>query len=456
MQRLRYSRYFKSIIITIDIVVLALIFLYFFWKKEDFVFNLFLFDNSILILFILIFYWILLSGTTKLYSIQRSTTYTDYLQRLSTHIVIFITGFVLLAQVSDNEHLKGGRLSLSFILVTILFLIKSFIFFLIKYYRSLGKNHRNIMFFGDNASTILLKEILDERKDYGYKVFQPEKQTLNDINKLKDFWIENGIHTIFLPADENLNIEFEKELFSEAEYSKIKIILIPNLVQNQYFSYRLHYIEALPILTPIKFPLDYYTNFVIKRSFDILISSIVLITICSWLFPIIALLIWLDNKGPVFFKQKRYGFNEEIFSCYKFRTMKVNDESHSKTTSENDDRITRFGKLLRKTSLDELPQFINVFMGTMSLVGPRPHMLLVDDYYRPKIGRYTVRSMVKPGITGLAQVNGLRGDSGDMNIQMKKRYVADSYYVRNWSLSLDLVIILKTIVLMIQGDKNAR
>ena len=135
---------------------------------------------------------------------------------------------------------------------------------------------------------------------------------------------------------------------------------------------------------------------------------------------------------------------------------KINDESTSKTTSENDDRITRFGRLLRKSSLDELPQFINVFLGDMSIVGPRPHMILIDDYYKPKIGRYAVRSLVKPGITGLAQVNGLRGDVGDMNIQMKKRYVADSYYVRNWSLSLDFVIILKTIILLIQGDKNAR
>jgi len=181
-----------------------------------------------------------------------------------------------------------------------------------------------------------------------------------------------------------------------------------------------------------------------------------LVVICSWLFPIIALFIKLDSKGPVFFKQKRYGFHENIFTCLKFRTMVENEHSTMKTTSENDYRITKIGKFLRVTSLDELPQFINVLVGNMSVVGPRPHMLLVDNFYKPKIGKYAIRSLVKPGITGLAQVNGLRGDKGNMDIQMRKRIIADSYYVKNWSFSLDIVIILKTISLLITGDKNAQ
>jgi len=174
------------------------------------------------------------------------------------------------------------------------------------------------------------------------------------------------------------------------------------------------------------------------------------------MFPIIAILIKTTSKGPVFFLQKRYGFHEEVFNCIKFRTMVVNDESTTKTTSVNDSRITRIGKFLRKTSLDELPQFINVLKGEMSVVGPRPHMLSVDNYYKPKIGRYSLRSMVSPGITGLAQVNGLRGDFGDVEVEMKKRVLADAFYVRNWSFVLDLVIILKTILLVIGGDKNAK
>lgn len=135
--------------------------------------------------------------------------------------------------------------------------------------------------------------------------------------------------------------------------------------------------------------------------------------------------------------------------------MHVNGDSANKTTTENDKRITKIGKFLRKTSLDEMPQFINVLKGEMSVVGPRPHMLLVDDFYKLKIGRYSVRSLVRPGVTGLAQVNGLRGDAGDMEIQMHKRILADAFYVKNWSFTLDLVIILKTAFLVIGGDKNA-
>ena len=129
--------------------------------------------------------------------------------------------------------------------------------------------------------------------------------------------------------------------------------------------------------------------------------------------------------------------------------MYENKDCTTKTTTENDKRITKIGRFLRKTSLDEMPQFLNVLIGEMSVVGPRPHMLLVDDFYKLKIGRYSVRSLVKPGITGLAQVNGLRGDTGDRDIQMQKRILADAFYVKNWSLSLDLIIILKTVFLVL-------
>ena len=135
--------------------------------------------------------------------------------------------------------------------------------------------------------------------------------------------------------------------------------------------------------------------------------------------------------------------------------MCVNGECTSKTTAENDKRITKIGKFLRKTSLDEMPQFLNVIKGDMSVVGPRPHMLLVDDFYKLKIGRYSIRSLVKPGVTGLAQVNGLRGDKGNMDIEMQKRILADAFYVKNWTVVLDSVIIFKTVFLVIGGDKNA-
>lgn len=311
------------------------------------------------------------------------------------------------------------------------------------------------MFLNENSSTEILKSIFKERKDYGYKIFEYKNEDIHSGHIVK-FWQDHGIHTLFLPTDHSFEPASEDYLFKLAEANKVHITLIPNIAQSDFFLYDLAYIQTQPVLNQARYPLDYYSNFLMKRTFDILFSIFVLVGICSWLFPIIAILIKSTSKGPVFFIQQRYGFHEEVFNCIKFRTMVVNDESTTKTTDENDSRITRIGKFLRKTSLDEMPQFLNVLKGEMSVVGPRPHMLAVDDYYKPKIGRYSLRSMASPGITGLAQVNGLRGDSGNVKVEMKKRVLADAFYVRNWSFMLDLVITLKTIILVLGGDKNAK
>jgi putative colanic acid biosynthesis UDP-glucose lipid carrier transferase len=454
MQRIRYSRYFKTAIIILDIFIVASVFIFFFLTKHSFEIAKAKTEQNVLALLLLTFFWILLSGRTKLYSIPRNLTYTLYVERIVTHIFLFLLGIVLFAKASDNIFLQYEMYWIAFTLFAILFSIKSLIFFSLKFFRAKGGNFRNVMFLGDNDSSFILKNIISNRKDYGYKLYDYQQETIN-INQLKDFWHKNGIHTIFLPADHNLDKNFEKEIIEEAENNKVKVALIPSIIRNEFFEYDLGYIETQPILFPSKFPLSYYTNASIKRAFDVLFSLLTLIFIGTWLFPIIAILIKLDSKGSVFFIQKRYGFHDEVFNCIKFRTMVENKDCSTKTTSENDVRITKIGKFLRKTSLDEMPQFFNVLLGQMSVVGPRPHMLLIDDYYKEKIGRYAVRSLVKPGITGLAQVSGLRGDTGDMDVQMKKRILADSFYVKNWSLTLDLIIISKTIFLIIKGDKKA-
>ena len=454
MQRIRYSRYFKTAIIILDIFIVASVFIFFFLTKHSFEIAKAKTEQNVLALLLLTFFWILLSGRTKLYSIPRNLTYTLYVERIVTHIFLFLLGIVLFAKASDNIFLQYEMYWIAFTLFAILFSIKSLIFFSLKFFRAKGGNFRNVMFLGDNDSSFILKNIINNRKDYGYKLYDFQ-QNKTDINQLKDFWQENGIHTVFLPADHNLDKNFEKEIIEEAENNKVKVALIPSIIRNDFFEYDLGYIETQPILFPSKFPLSYYSNASIKRAFDVLFSLLTLIFIGTWLFPIIAILIKLDSKGSVFFIQKRYGFHDEVFNCIKFRTMVENKDCSTKTTSENDVRITKIGKFLRKTSLDEMPQFFNVLLGQMSVVGPRPHMLLIDDYYKEKIGRYAVRSLVKPGITGLAQVSGLRGDTGDMDVQMKKRILADSFYVKNWSLTLDLIIISKTIFLIIKGDKKA-
>jgi putative colanic acid biosynthesis UDP-glucose lipid carrier transferase len=397
----------------------------------------------------------LLSGRTKIYNIQRNLTYTLFLERLLIHFLFFILGVLLIGKVSKNVFFNSDIYWLSFYLFFFIFLAKSIIYFIIKYFRSLGINYRNVMFLGETGSTEILKIIFQDRKDYGYKIFEYGTSDIKPT-ELVEFWKKNGIHTLFLSTENHFTENLETEIFKLAEDHKVHVSLIPSITQSDFFLYDLGYIQTQPILSQAKYPLDYYSNFLVKRIFDIAFSILILVLLGSWLFPMIAILIKITSKGPVFFVQKRYGFHEEVFSCLKFRTMIVNDESATKTTEENDVRITKIGRFLRKTSLDELPQFINVLKGEMSIVGPRPHMLSVDNFYKPKIGRYSLRSMVSPGITGLAQVSGLRGDYGDVEVEMKKRILADTFYVRNWSFVLDLIIILKTVLLVIGGDKNAK
>ncbi len=436
-------------------ILVASVFVIFYYRNFEWKYDSVEIEQNLLSTALLCLFWILLSGRTRLYHVPRSLTFTSYLERIIVHIFIFFLGVILLGKVSNNEFLKTERFYLAGFMLLVMIPFKSLVFSLLKYIRTLGKNHRNIMLIGENASIEILKEIIETRPDYGYKIYDYPHSRI-DINDLIAFWKKEGIHTVFLPSENCLDADLERKIFLAAESNKVIISLVPNIIQNNFFEYDINYIVTLPILSPTKYPLDYFTNALLKRCFDIVFSVVVLFGICSWLFPIIAILIKLDSKGSIFFKQKRYGFHEEIFECWKFRTMVNNADSTTKTTEVGDKRITKLGKFLRKSSIDELPQFINVFKGEMSVIGPRPHMLLVDEFYKPKISRYSIRSLVKPGITGLAQVNGLRGDDGDMNIQMKKRALADAFYVKNWSFSLDFVIILKTIYLVIVGDKNAR
>jgi len=188
--------------------------------------------------------------------------------------------------------------------------------------------------------------------------------------------------------------------------------------------------------------------------FDIIFSILVLVCICSWLFPLLAIAIKLSSAGPVFFIQKRSGRNNEEFDCYKFRSMSVNKDSDNVQAVKNDSRITLIGKFLRKSNLDELPQFINVLIGNMSVVGPRPHMLKHTKDYSAIIDKFMVRHLIKPGITGWAQVNGFRGTTIQPRYMMKRvRY--DLWYIENWTFLLDIQIIFMTVYTMIRGDKNA-
>ena len=210
----------------------------------------------------------------------------------------------------------------------------------------------------------------------------------------------------------------------------------------------------VPVLEFRSIPLDDSFNLALKRVFDVVFSILVIVFIMSWLTPILAMLIKLESSGPVFFKQKRNGYNYKSFNCFKFRSMVINKEADLIQVRKADDRVTGVGKFMRQTSIDELPQFFNVLIGDMSVVGPRPHMLSHTEMYANKVDKFMVRHFVKPGITGLAQVSGFRGEvESDSDIIGRVKF--DIYYVENWSVLLDVKIIIKTTLKAIKGDEKA-
>ncbi|TFZ64017.1 exopolysaccharide biosynthesis polyprenyl glycosylphosphotransferase [Hymenobacter sp. UV11] len=214
--------------------------------------------------------------------------------------------------------------------------------------------------------------------------------------------------------------------------------------------------RATPLLSTFHMPKTRVVmgSFIRKRVFDFLFASLVIIFLLSWLVLIIALLIKLESKGPVFFKQLRTGKNGLPFYCLKFRSMRISADADLKQASKGDSRITKVGAFLRKSSMDELPQFFNVLKGEMSVVGPRPHMLSHTEYYSKAIDNFMERHIIMPGITGLAQVSGYRGETKEVE-SMAKRVDADIKYVYNWSFLLDVKIVLLTVSQTFKSDENA-
>jgi putative colanic acid biosynthesis UDP-glucose lipid carrier transferase len=244
------------------------------------------------------------------------------------------------------------------------------------------------------------------------------------------------------------------QIIQKAEQACIRFRLIPNFNLLTTFPVHIDYYGSIPILSLRKEPLDDVANRVRKRFFDVVVSSLVIIFILSWMIPLIGLLIWIESKGPIFFIQTRSGKDNKSFGCIKFRSMKMNKESHTLQATKDDPRITKIGGFLRRSSLDEFPQFLNVFVGDMSIVGPRPHMLKHTTDYSARINKYMVRHFMKPGITGWAQVNGFRGETRTL-WDMEGRVEYDIWYMENWNPWLDTRIVFLTLYRLIVGDKKA-
>ena len=278
---------------------------------------------------------------------------------------------------------------------------------------------------------------------------------LGGIEAAKAFAVQNRIDILYCALPGSYREEIT-ELMEFCERNTIRFRVIPSVdsfipvVKTTDLTFH----GAVPVSRLRNEPLDRKGNRLLKRSFDLIFSFLVITLIFSWLFPILALLVKLSSKGPVFFKQVRLGERKKKFACYKFRSMQMNEEADSKQATRNDPRITKVGAFLRKSNLDELPQFFNVLLGQMSVVGPRPHPLKLNDQFRDIIDKYMVRHFVRPGITGWAQVNGFRGETRTPEL-MEKRVDLDVWYLENWSFLLDLKIVVKTVTNMFGKDDMA-
>ncbi len=333
---------------------------------------------------------------------------------------------------------------------------------LLKWYRSKGFNYKKIVIIGGAASEAALRLMQQLEKDqgYGYHIvgfFNDEPAPdipsyKGPVSELEAFVGATPIDEIYCAIPENDKQDLQ-QIISLAERNAIDFFYVPQF--SKYISRRfdIENFGTVPVLSIRPQPLNNPFNKAVKRAVDLIVSSVVLL-FSPLIFLPIAIGVKLSSPGPVFFKQDRTGYRGKSFKCLKFRSMRINDMSDSLQATKDDPRKTKFGNFLRKTSLDELPQFINVLMGDMSIVGPRPHMVQQTQQYCELIDKYMLRHTIKPGITGWAQVNGFRGPTDEL-WKMEKRVEFDVWYAENWNFMLDLKIMFLTVVNAIRGEQNA-
>ncbi|MCL4117186.1 UNVERIFIED_CONTAM: hypothetical protein GTU68_045242 [Idotea baltica] len=341
-----------------------------------------------------------------------------------------------------------------FILVS---LFKFALYYLLQKYRvSFGGNYRITVILGKNKQTLALENFFNNNPEYGYthkKSFSLKDKTETDLESCFRYIKDEQVDEIYCSVSELTNKQLNKIIdFADNNLKIVKFLPDNKDIYSKKLKYE--YYNYTPILTLRNIPLEDSVNQLIKRLFDILFSFTVIVFLLSWLTPLLAILIRIESKGPIFFKQSRNGFNYKEFDCYKFRSMTPNKNAHLYQATRGDQRVTRIGKFIRKTSIDELPQFFNVLFGDMSVVGPRPHMVSHTDMYAKRIDKFMVRHFVKPGITGLAQVSGFRGEiETDKDIINRVKY--DIFYIENWSILLDIKIIVQTALNAVKGEEKA-
>jgi putative colanic acid biosynthesis UDP-glucose lipid carrier transferase len=445
----RYSFLITPLQLLIDYLSIFII-LYFVSDQE--------FYNSIFIIYIISF-WTLSSILTGYYKILRFTKVFRLLTITVSHFFIFILGFFTFFGIFKEGFIVNNQFLILTSILLITFLSKIIFYFSLKWYRNHGKNYRKVIVLGIDDSSRKIIELFNQNKSLGYQYVglftnKSLKNKLGNIEDSFNYILDNSIDEVYCSLKE-LDSQMVNKIKVFANSNNINLKLIPDAGKLYSKDQSIEiYDDTLVVLNVKKLPFEFNENYLIKRFFDIIFSLSICFIVLIWLIPILWILIKLESKGPVIFSQKREGLDGEKFVCYKFRSMKINKISNKTHVSANDDRVTRLGAFMRKSSIDELPQFFNVLKGEMSVVGPRPHLPSLSIEYQKDVDDYLRRHIVKPGITGLAQVSGYRGEIKKKS-DIKNRVRLDIFYIENWSFLLDLKIIFMTIFNVFKGEENA-
>jgi putative colanic acid biosysnthesis UDP-glucose lipid carrier transferase len=412
------------------------------------------FEGKIYLLIFSNLAWLFLVLVSNPYNLNKSWSLSKIVK--SQFIFIFIHLLVIASLVFFfKKRYDFFQVSLVYIFFIPLFFSWKIISYYFRKIFTPEISFKNYIIIGENEISSEIRKYYRRNPELGYKFLAYFENGIDGlpIERIRQYCAKVDVHEILCIAS-NPSDPIFKQLVNFGLDSLIKVRLVTDYDKSNQQLIKLDQYDNQKILDIIPISLDRYQSQLYKRIFDILFSFLFLVFIMSWLLSIIAILIRLDSKGPVFFLQLRSGRDNKPFFCFKFRTMKVNVDADSIQATKNDPRITKLGNFLRRSSIDELPQFINVFIGNMSIVGPRPHMLKHTEEYSKLIERYMGRQYVKPGITGLAQCMGYRGETQTLG-DMENRVRLDRYYIENWTFWLDIKIIFLTVVSLIRGSDKA-
>ena len=461
----KQQQFLRNISYTLDIIIILIAYL----VAKKFSYNIDLQYFSYPFFFLSIVLWFVMSIFSKIYFEKRSNKFAEEIVQMIYHSILFIVSLSSVLFFLNLNHKFPSKFVLVFanILTFLAILSKYAIRKKIHAYLNKGIFYDHVLLVG---STKAAEEFIDAVKKYyyyGYKCIgyiddqdklKKECAYLGNLNDLHTILRTTEIDEVFiaLPTGENEKIQ---NCIAICDGLNIKVRILPNLSEFTSSSVYINNIGLLPVVNVGDLPLDKKENRILKRSFDFIFSLLFFILLGSFIFPLLAIIIKLSSKGPIFFKQERWGLNNKRITCYKFRSMykessDIDEEGNFQQAQKNDPRTTLIGKILRKTNMDELPQFWNVLIGNMSVVGPRPHPTQLNIQSMELVDNYMLRHMVIPGITGLAQVNGCRGETRTTE-DMQKRVNFDLYYIQRWNFWLDLQIIIQTVINIFRGDQNA-